>query len=213
MQNQRKHAMKKIIYILLAMFVFMAEMHANADEGNSGIKNVSEVTDHLCFNGKELTFDTAECRYYATLPSKLLGGGDYAVKVDYSLKNGFGGLTLKIDSIAVGAGSVTVLKDVTCARTYQMTLADSAGDVRAEASVQFTFMPIVEVCVDSSCNSETFTTGAWRVICADDAGPDTAVIAAFRHRGNFAQYFPKKSYAVKLRDEEGESVDRSYFGF
>lgn len=63
MQNQRKHAMKKIICILLAMFVFMAEMHANADEGNSGIKNVSEVTDHLCFNGKELTFDTAECRY------------------------------------------------------------------------------------------------------------------------------------------------------
>lgn len=203
---------EKIIYILLAMFVSMAEMHAIADGGNSGIKNVNEVTNHLRFNGKELTFDTAECRYYATLPSKLLGGGDYAVKVDYSLKNGFGGLTLKIDNVAVGADSVTVLKDVTCARTYQMTLADSAGDVRAEASVQFTFMPIVEVRVDSSCNSETFTTGAWRVICADDAGPDTAVIAAFRHRGNFAQYFPKKSYAVKLRDEEGESVDRSYFG-
>lgn len=194
------------------MFVFMAEMHAIADEGNSGIKNVSEVIDHLRFNGKELTFDTAECKYYATLPQRLLDGGDYAVRVDYSLKNGFGGLTLKIDSIDADADGVTVLKDVTCARAYQMTLTDSAGDVRAEASVQFTFMPILEVRVDSSCNSETFTTGSWRVICADNAGPDTAVIAAFRHRGNFAQYFPKKSYAVKLRDEKGESVDRAYFG-
>ena len=53
MQNQRKHAMKKIIYILLAMFVSMAEMHAIADGGSGGIKNVNEVTNDLRFNGKE----------------------------------------------------------------------------------------------------------------------------------------------------------------
>mgnify|MGYP004515145403 FL=1 len=204
--------MKKILYILLVMLISAAEIQAIADVDKSGNENVSEVADHLRFNGKELTFDTTERMYYATLPSGLLGGGDYAVKIEYGLKDGFDGLTLKIDSIAASADSVTVLKDVTCAKPYLLTMADSAGNVRAEAKVQFTFMPIVEVSVDTVCNSETFTTGSWRVICADDAEPDTTVIAAFRYRGNFAQFFPKKSYAVKLRDEKGKSVDRSYFG-
>ena len=38
------------------------------------------------------------------------------------------------------------------------------------------------------------------------------IIAAYRYRGATAMGKSKKAYAIKLRDEAGNSVDRSFFG-
>ncbi|MDY6113682.1 MAG: CotH kinase family protein, partial [Alloprevotella sp.] len=75
----------------------------------------------------------------------------------------------------------------------------------------FTFLPLVEVNVPS-CNGTTYTTGTLRVTYANLAGYDSTVVAAFRYRGATAMSYSKKSYAIKLRDANGNSVDREFFG-
>ena len=44
-------------------------------------------------------------------------------------------------------------------------------------------------------------------------GYDSLMIAAFKYRGASSSNYPKRSYAIKLRDENGNSVDRKLLGY
>ncbi|MBQ5370291.1 MAG: CotH kinase family protein, partial [Bacteroidaceae bacterium] len=72
-------------------------------------------------------------------------------------------------------------------------------------------MPIVEVTYNY-CNGTYYNSGTIRVTDPNTAGYDSTYIAAYKYRGATAQNYDKKSYAIKLRDEKGESVDREFFG-
>lgn len=184
---------------------------AKPDTGDKAVALYS-VTDTLRLNAKDLVYDKTSKSYFYPLPSSLLEGGDWTAKVNATFHEGYNDYILYIDESATDptSGEITV-KDVTCSRSYTLALKDSEGTIKAEGTLNFTFLPLVELTV-SSCNGSYYTTGTLRVTDADIEGYDSTVIAAFKYRGATAQGYAKKAYAIKLRDEAGNSVDRSFFG-
>ena len=169
--------------------------------------------DTLRLNHKDLIYDKTAKAYYATLSEDLRGGEDYSDTLQVTFKVNDAQYSLRIGNITpeAGTGAITI-PAVTCDEAYTMTIVNEDTDEEvATAPLYFTFLPIVELTMPS-CNSSTYTTGTMRVTDADIAGYDSTVIAAFRYRGASAQSYAKKSFAIKLRDAEGNSVDREYFG-
>lgn len=176
------------------------------------VVNLYQAVDSIRLADKDLIYDSTSKLYYHSIPSTLMDGGNYTTTLHFIPKAAYDGMTLQLNgqSIEGNTGEVTI-EDVTCSQPYELKLLNDAGEEVAKASVQFTFMPIVEVRVPS-CNGTVYTTGSIRVSDADIAGYDSVFVAAFRYRGATAQGYAKKAYAVKLRDEQGKSVDRSFFG-
>ena len=168
------------------------------------------VTD-VRLGGKSVVADEGEGVFYAQVPTTLRHGADWATSLTATLTQLADGMTLRLDDIAPDANDSLTLAEVSCEEDHRLSLLDSDGNEVTSVPLRLTFLPLVEIRMPS-CNSSTYTTGSMRVTDADLAGYDSTVIAAFRYRGASAQNYAKKSYAIKLRDAEGNSVDREYFG-
>lgn len=180
--------------------------------GKPSTVTFSAATDSLRLDGKQLVYDKRNKQYMATLSERLMEGGTYTATLTSKMKEGYEGYTVTLDGQAPGTDNQTItIEDPSCEKTYTLALIDTGGTQCATAQLQFTFLPIVEVTV-ASCNGSTYTTGSICVTYAEAEGYDSTYIAAFKYRGATAQNYPKKAYAIKLRDEAGESVDRSFFG-
>ena len=168
------------------------------------------VTD-VRLGGKSVVTDEDEGVFYAQVPTTLRHGADWATSLTATLTPLADGMTLRLDDIAPDANDSLTLAEVSCEEDHRLSLLDSDGNEVTSVPLRLTFLPLVEIRMPS-CNSSTYTTGSMRVTDADLAGYDSTVIAAFRYRGASAQNYAKKSYAIKLRDAEGNSIDREYFG-
>lgn len=168
------------------------------------------VTD-VRLGGKSVVADEDEGVLYAQVPTALRHGADWATSLTATLTPLADGMTLRLDDIAPDANDSLTLAEVSCEEDHRLSLLDSDGNEVTSVPLRLTFLPLVEIRMPS-CNSSTYTTGSMRVTDADLAGYDSTVIAAFRYRGASAQNYAKKSYAIKLRDAEGNSIDREYFG-
>lgn len=174
--------------------------------------DIAAYCDTLRLNGKELVYDSKSQTYFASLPPGLQDGGTWHTTLTFRPKTTYADYSVQLDGLSPDPADDTIdLTDPTCARTYPLQILDEEGQGVAAARIQFTFLPLVEVNV-SQTNGSYYTTGTMRVTDPASAGYDSTVIAAFRYRGASAQNYAKKSYAIKLRDANGESVDRSYFG-
>ena len=194
-------------------FILYDENGNSVTGGGSSETETSDFTacvDSLRIGGKDVVRDTGDGTYYCPVPTSVRGGADYTTTVSVAWAKSDTTYTLLIgDATPDSTGRIT-LEDLTCEYPYTMSIM--AGDSTvATAELQLTFLPLVEVNV-ASCNSSTYTTGTIRVTDANIAGYDSTVIAAYRWRGASALGYEKKSYAVKLRDAAGNSVDREYFG-
>ncbi len=176
--------------------------------------NFPSYVDTLRLSNKDLIFDNHEEVYYFPLPEYLRGGKDFTTTLTWTAKTENPDYHLTINGIRPDetTGEIT-LPAVTCAEDYTLAVVkDEEGDV-ATVPLRFTFLPIVEVNVPT-CNGSYYTEGTFRVTdCNPSLAYDSLVIAAFKYRGATAQNYPKKSYAIKLRDADGNSVDREYLGF
>ena len=168
--------------------------------------------DSLRLNDKQLVYDTWSNLYMMQLPTALRSGGDWTTTLTMKPKTGYEGWKVTLEGARTGTtADEIVLPNPNCNNDYTLVLSDAEGSERDRATLRFTYLPLVEVTVES-CNGMFYTTGSIRVTDADLAGHDSTFIAAYRYRGATAQGMDKKAYAIKLRDENGNSVDREFFG-
>ena len=167
------------------------------------------LVDSIRFDGKDLVRRNDNGSYMYSLNERLRGGADYSPEVEVVYKDPSAGYSILIDGKVADGASVR-LGGVTCARPYRLQVMQG-GEEKAAADLYFTFLPIVEVDVPH-CNGSTYTAGTIRVNYAGTPGYDSTYIAAYRYRGATAQGFDKKSFAIKLRDDAGNSVDRKFIG-
>ena len=173
---------------------------------------MTTAVETIRISGKDVIRDTNSGIWYSPLPSPVRNGAAWAPTLEAVFKSGYENFTLQLNGLTPDAETHVIdFSDVNCDQTYSFQLYDEDGTLRSTAQVQFTYLPLVEINMPS-CNGTTYTTGSMRVTDPDLAGYDPEVIAAFRYRGATAQGFAKKAYAIKLRDEAGNSVDRQYFG-
>ncbi len=176
--------------------------------------DLPSYVETMRLSNKDLIYDNLEQVYYFPLPEYVRGGQDFTTTFAWSPKTENPDYHLTINGVRPdeATGEIT-LPAVTCAEDYTLAVVkDEEGEV-ATAKLRFTFLPIVEVNVPT-CNGSYYTTGTLRVTdCNPSLAYDSLVIAAFKYRGASAQNYSKKSYAIKLRDADGNSVDREYLGF
>lgn len=176
-------------------------------------KAFAEAFDSLRINDKQLVYDGKGNAYFATLPEGMRNGGDYTAKVTYKLKaTNAEGYTLKVNGQEPDADGDVTFDNVDCETLYPIELTNASENVDLSAKIRFTFLPIVELNC-SSVNSKAYTTGSLRVTDPASLGYDSLMIAAFKYRGASSSNYPKRSYAIKLRDENGNSVDRKLLGY
>lgn len=176
-------------------------------------KAFAEAFDSLRINNKQLVYDGKGNAYFATLPEGMRNGGDYTAKVTYKLKTtNAEGYTLKVNGQEPDADGYVTFDNVDCETLYPIELTNASENVDLSAKIRFTFLPIVELNC-SSVNSKAYTTGSLRVTDPASLGYDSLMIAAFKYRGASSSNYPKRSYAIKLRDENGNSVDRKLLGY
>lgn len=167
--------------------------------------------DSIRLGGKDLVHDYASDSYFAPLPASARDGADYVARFEVKMRQTDTEYSLTVDGKPLAADGTVTLNGVTCETPYTIAVMKNGTEEVASAQLNFTFLPIVEIKMPS-CNGSYYTTGSIRVTDANFAGYDSTYIAAFRYRGATAQSFAKKSYAVKLRDADGNSVDHEYFG-
>lgn len=176
-------------------------------------KAFAEAFDSLRINDKQLVYDGRGNAYFATLPEGMRNSGDYTAKVTYKLKaTNADGYTLKVNGQEPDADGYVTFDNVDCETLYPIELTNASENVDLSAKIRFTFLPIVELNC-SSVNSKAYTTGSLRVTDPASLGYDSLMIAAFKYRGASSSNYPKRSYAIKLRDENGNSVDRKLLGY
>lgn len=176
-------------------------------------KAFAEAFDSLRINDKQLVYDGKGNAYFATLPEGMRNGGDYTAKVTYKLNTtNAEGYTLKVNGQEPDADGYVTFDNVDCETLYPIELTNASENVDLSAKIRFTFLPIVELNCNS-VNSKAYTTGSLRVTDPASLGYDSLMIAAFKYRGASSSNYPKRSYAIKLRDENGNSVDRKLLGY
>lgn len=176
--------------------------------------SLNDALDSLRLNDKQLVFDQKELCYYYPLPTALREGGDFTPKLTYKLKSQYGtSYVLKVNGSEAGADSTVTFTSPNCTDEYPLELVNNTtGETAFSSKLKFTYLPIVELTYPS-CNGSTYTTGSIRITAATTQGYDSTYIAAFKYRGASSSNYPKRSYAVKLRDEFGNSVDRKLLGY
>ena len=168
--------------------------------------------DSLRINDKNLIYDKREKVYYFPLAESVREEGDFLGTVTWKNKMEDVAYTLYIDGEAVDSKSHEVtLNGVDATEDHTISLIAEDGSPLGNATLRFSYLPIVEVTVPN-CNSSYYTTGSIRVTDSNYLGYDSTYIAAFKYRGASAQNYEKKSYAIKMRDAAGNSVDREFFG-
>lgn len=172
---------------------------------------VTAYIDSIRINDKDLVYDTGDKIFYYPLPTTLRDGRDFTGNLTVKMKRNDGEYTLRIDSKEIGADGMFTIPAVSCTKEYSLSIIKDGQDEVCQTKLLFTFLPIVEVSTPS-CNGSYYTTGKIRVTDAETVGRDSTFIAAYKYRGATAQNYPKKSFAIKLKDENGESVDREFFG-
>lgn len=195
------------------LFTIFDEEGNEVSESNTELdQNLLQAFHTLQINNKQLIWDHASNTLLVPLRSIFRKGGDLEAVVNFKLKEPYTNYTLSINDEELETDSQTItIDDVNCHKHYPIVLYNTDGEALATCNLQFTFLPLVEINMPS-CNGSTYTRGSIRITQPDSPTHDSLYIADFKYRGVTAQKQNKKSFNIKLRDNQGNSIDRSYLG-
>lgn len=169
--------------------------------------NVLNYLDTLTFNGVRPIYDSRAKQLMLPVTINAKDQANFMPVVRYSGKRD---LSLYISNRRVVSGSAVNLVKVTGGRQYELILRADTGIV-ASTKLTLTLMPVVEI-NGTGFGTDTFKDGTFRLTDADYLGSDSLYLAGFRYRGASNSGKEKKSYAVKLHDKNGISIDRRFHG-
>ncbi len=144
--------------------------------------------------------------YLCTLPLEHFEQ-EYTATIAYEPRSGFGHLS--IDGTTVEPGSSYRFKTVRGERTYQFRVIGDDGSV-VEKEITFTSLPVVKLYGSFSNN---YSEGSIIVHEPDKVAPEMLHMKA-KWRGGITNSNGKhkRNYHVKLLDENGEKLEKKFFG-
>ena len=167
--------------------------------------------DSLRVGGKDLPYDAYNKEFFLPLPDTVRESGRLTAMVEVKWAENAEGLSLRICGQNVGNDGSICLKNIDCEMPATIEILRNGEETVASAPLNMTFLPVVEVSA-KNCNTDTYVNGTLRVTDPNQAGYDAVLNAGFRYRGASSTMYPKKSFAVKLYDADGNSLDHEFFG-
>ncbi|MBQ2122706.1 MAG: CotH kinase family protein [Bacteroidaceae bacterium] len=181
-------------------------------EGLAPVLGFRAMVDTLRLNDKELIYDEGDDCYVVALPRAVRESGTFEMSVNFDVKVDDGSVyELRLDNVAPNADGNIVIEDFDALEPHYFSIYKD-GEECQTADVRFTYLNLVEVNYPS-CNSSYYVTGSLRVTQPNLLGYDSLYVAAFKYRGASAQNYPKKSYAIKMKEADGvTSRDVEFLG-
>lgn len=167
--------------------------------------------DSLRVGGKDLPYDAYNREFFLPLPDTVRESGRLVTMVEAKWAGDAEGLSLRICGQVVGNDGRVCLKNIDCEMPATIDVLRNGEEIVASAPLNMTFLPVVEISA-KKCNTDSYVMGRLRVADPNEDGYDAVMNAGFRYRGASSTMYPKKSFAVKLYDAEGNSLDHEFFG-
>ncbi|MDH8702051.1 hypothetical protein M2138_001405 [Dysgonomonadaceae bacterium PH5-43] len=173
-----------------------------------GLENYFES---FTLEGKTMVYDNRDKRYFYSIPLEQMD-------TDVTLNLGFVSLDeknykVKINGVEIANEQDVVFPQVKANKAFKIQVIEGS-QVLYSADIIFTGLPIVQVYSDGNTFSENYSKGRFRVNEGTKTYTQTGelVNAEIRYRGATARGYDKKAFAIKLRNDNWESLDRSFFG-
>ena len=170
-----------------------------ADPLAKGLKN-------LCIGGTSVAYAESIGLYLGTVNEQAFGN-NLTATITYEKREGWGNLTINGTSVAPGA--TYTFSQVAAGKTYK--LAVSNGTTTETQDITFTALPVVKLY--GSFNND-YSDGYIQVIepGSDEAAELLNMKAKWRGGITNGNGKHKRNYHVKLLDENGEKLEKKFFG-
>ena len=191
-----------LTFLLFLFFTFQSQANPLADSGN--------LYTHLntfTLNGKNI-IESKDKIYFFSIPYPY-AGTDTKLKVNFDTEGN--DYQLKINNQNIVNGQDFIFENATSADGHKVEIFKGDNLLTTEKLV-LTGLPIVQLYSDGNELSRKFSKG--RICVHEGAKVSTGEMlnCEMRYRGSSALLHEKKSFAIKLRDKNFNSTDRSYFG-
>lgn len=180
----------------------MLDVDKPVSEGS--LDGVADVT----FGFNAPVYDNRFQQYMYPVTKEEMEEGAFSTVLTYAFTSDYAGCTLRVDGQDVVSGEPFVFDELSGDKKYTLSVLRGDNQV-AVAKLVFTSMPVIEV---NGTFSSVYSEGTFRVVEAEAATAAPLYKARIRHRGATASTMQKKSYAVKLIDNAGNSIDASFCG-
>ena len=167
---------------------------------------VSNVqTLRFTLDGKSPVYDKRTNTYLFPLPERLMGK---EVTLQFACAT-FPNAQIFVNGKPTSSKGTLALGKVDGTQTYRLAFATET-DTLARATLQFTYMPILEI-TTSGFSKQQWGTGS---IIVHDATlkTDSAYAMEVRNRGDFTSRYNKRSMGIKLKGTDGKKINRSLLG-
>lgn len=168
----------------------------------------ANYADRLQFNSKTPVVDASKKEFYITIPETQIDG-NVTQTVNFKLKNG--SHTLFIDNKQVTDNADFNFGFVSASDKHSIEIRNGSTAI-ASGNIYFTCLPLVQIYTESNISS-VYNLSKLSVTEPETTDSAEVVYMKIKIRGATAAYMPKKSFAVKLKEPDGETaMDRSFFG-
>ena len=162
-------------------------------------------TLRFTLDGKSPVYDKRTNTYLFPLPERLMGK---EVTLQFACAT-FPDTQIFVNGKPTSSKGTFALGKVDGTQTYRLAFATET-DTLARATLQFTYMPILEITA-SGFSKQQWGTGS---IIVHDATlkTDSAYAMEVRNRGDFTSRYNKRSMGIKLKGTDGKKINRSLLG-
>lgn len=170
------------------------------------IDPVARALKNLCIDGTSPAYAESISLYLASTDESNFGT-DYTAKITYDKADGWG--NLKINGTEVASGSTYRFGNMAAGTNY--TLSVSNGTSTVTHKITFTALPVVKIY--GTFNND-YSDGYIRVIEPSDEQVAETMQMKAKWRGGITNGNDKhkRNYHVKLKDAEGNKLERKFFG-
>lgn len=177
--------------------------------GSRTIGSFSPYFTSFRINGKTPVPDTAKKEFFVALPQDGMPASATTCLVTYTPTQP--GYQLFANGKVVTSGQNITFSNVAANQSFLLEIKNGTTTL-ATARLYFTCLPIVQIYTDVAIQNVYGALARFAVSEADQEGEPETMNIRIRNRGGISIGYPKKSFAVKLRNEEGtDKIDRSFF--
>lgn len=179
------------------------------NETQTGDSTFPNRLNSLTFNQKDLAYCADNKSYFYSIPQSQMDS-DVTLSIQFTMKTA--GNTMYIEKQNVTSGSEFTFVNVEPNKQYKIEIRQN-DQILATSYVIFTNMPIVQLYSNGNSMSSSYSRGEIRVHDSEFLNSYELLNTEMRYRGASAQGYQKKSFALKIKDENWQSLNKSYFGF